>query len=192
MTTSALPSYQPWARRLHWISAALVLTMLAAGQRFNLDLNREERIFSLAGHSALGLSLLLIALIRVAYRLRNPAPPFAAGLPDWQRQISVLVHVALYALLFAVPVLGLIAASASPLPVQPAYLFNLTDALGGADESRFLVLRRYHQLSTWLLALLLLTHVGAAIVHQFVWKDGVLGRMWPTAGDRMKGLPPPN
>ncbi|WP_172167987.1 cytochrome b [Paraburkholderia elongata] len=176
--------YRPWARRLHWITAALVLTMLVAGQRFRLDLPKAQHIFSLAGHSALGVSLLVVMLVRVVYRLRNPPPPFPTELSGWQHQLSALVHGALYILLFAVPVLGLVAASASPLPVQPAYLFNLTNLLGNPNEARFSVMRHYHDLSTWLLAALLAVHIAAALLHHYVLKDSVLGRMWPRSARR--------
>src|SRR6185369_14019424 len=137
-------SYDPWARRLHWISAALVLTMLVAGQRFELNLPEQEHLFSLAAHSTLGISLMVVMVIRVAHRVLNPPPAPPTTMPAWQRVLAAVVHGALYGLLFVVPVLGLIVASASPRPVQPAYLFDLTALLGAPDESRFLVLRRYH------------------------------------------------
>ncbi|RJF89308.1 cytochrome b [Oleomonas cavernae] len=172
-------SYRPWAKRLHWIIAALVLTMLLAGQRFQLDLPEPEHLFSLAAHSALGISLLALMVIRAGYRLRNAPPPLPDSLPAWQRKLSALVHLVLYLLLFSVPLLGLVAASASPLPVQPAYLFDLTDLLGAANEQRFVELRQYHELATWALAGLVAFHITAALIHQFVWKDRVLHRMWP-------------
>jgi cytochrome b561 len=171
-------SYGPWARRLHWISAALALTMLIAGQRFELDLPAEKRLFSLAAHSPLGICLMVVMAIRVAHRVLNPPPALPITMPAWQRVLAAAVHGGLYGLLFAVPVLGLIAASASPVPVQPAYLFDLTALLGTPDDGRFMVLRRYHELGTWVLAGLVAVHVAAALTHRYVWKDGVLGRMW--------------
>lgn len=176
--SEGVATYGLWGRRLHWISAALVLTMLIAGQRFQLNLPDEERLFSLAAHSTLGISLIVVMVVRVAYRILNPPPPLPSTMPVLQRLLSSTVHGALYGLLFVVPVLGLIAASASPFPVQPAYLFNLTELLGAPDEGRFLMLRRYHELSTWALAGLAFLHIKAALMHQYVWKDGVLNRMW--------------
>jgi cytochrome b561 len=152
--------------------------MLVAGQRFELNLPEQEHLFSLAAHSTLGISLMVVMVIRVAHRVLNPPPAPPTTMPAWQRVLAAVVHGALYGLLFVVPVLGLIVASASPRPVQPAYLFDLTALLGAPDESRFLVLRRYHELSTWVLAGLIALHVAAALMHQYVWKDGVLNRMW--------------
>lgn len=177
-SSERVESYGPWARRLHWISAALALTMLVAGQRFQLNLPEEEHLFSLAAHSTLGIGLMVVMVIRVAYRVLNPPPVLPTTMPALQRVLSSTVHWALYGLLFVVPVLGLIAALASPLPVQPGYLFNLSELLGAPDEGRFLVLRRYHELSTWVLAGLAALHIAAALLHQYLWKDGVLNRMW--------------
>ena len=91
--------YSNTAVALHWITVALVLTQVVLGFAFAEFMDRgpaQARVF--AWHKTLGALILVIALIRLGYRLSNPPPPFPPELPRWRRNAAVWNHRAFYAL----------------------------------------------------------------------------------------------
>lgn len=164
--------YGTTARALHWISAAVVLVVLPLGLLH--DALKPVNVMPL--HKGLGLTLLLIAPLRLAWRITHRAVfPSLAG-PVLQR-VAATVHGLLYLLLLALPLSGWVIASAGSYPLRLAGLFDWPK-LAVAKGDRLLALaREVHALGGWLLAGLLLLHLAAALWHHFVRRDGVLRRM---------------
>ncbi len=162
---------------LHWltvlclvIAAALILT------RDQLD-GRAIRQWLLEGHRHFGLLVLFLFFARVALRLRlGKLPP--ANHSTWIiRSVAGLTHLALYALLLALPVLGWCLSDASDKPVH--FLGATLPALVGADEDLADRLLVWHQDAAWLLLGLVSLHVAAALWHHFVMRDEALRMMLP-------------
>lgn len=173
--------YSNVAVTFHWIVVALVLTQVVIGFTFAELLPRgPERAQLFTWHKTLGALILLLTLARLAYRLKNPPPPFPTELPHWRRIVAVWNHRLFYLMLILLPLTGLIAVSAMangwatplvggiPLPVVPGVTRETSETSG--DVHVVLVLTT--------IALLLL-HIGAAIYQQFFEHDRTAGRMPP-------------
>lgn len=171
-------SYGILAQSLHWLVAALVFVQLglglyAAGLPVSL-----ARLQWLSRHKSLGLLILALALVRLAWRSMNRAPALPDAMPRWQREAAVTTHWLLYALLVLVPLAGWMHASAAGLSANWFGLFQVPDLLPKEPElSEFL--KVVHKSCATLLALLLLIHVGGALRHALVLRDGVMHRMLP-------------
>jgi cytochrome b561 len=132
-------AYTLAARVLHWITAVLVLTMIPLGF---LIANIEDlpRLYDF--HRSIGVLLLLIVSIRLAYRVTHPPLPLPADIPLVQRLVAALVHWTLYGVLIVQPILGWIATSAYPAPITVFWVFTLPPiwredrALFGARRAR--------------------------------------------------------
>jgi len=166
------------AQLLHWLIALAVAGQMVLGWVM-VSLRLSSTKFELyAIHKSLGITLLLLVLIRLAWRLWNVTPPAPPGSPRWEARAAGATHALLYVLLFALPVSGYLINSASNFPlviwgVLP--LPNLTDE----NEPLQIVAEYLHLTLFWILATLVLLHAAAALRHHWVLKDTVLRRMLP-------------
>lgn len=159
---------------IHWVMAVLILTMLIAGQNFGGPMPEDERRFSLAMHATLGVFVILLLIRRLRYVLSGRAQRPEHDLPGWQKSVSRLVQYGIYAMLVFVPVTGILTAVHSKVAVKVFGLFNIAQG----DASRFDVIRPFHETGTKILAVLLVLHVGAALYHGLIRRDGVFRSMW--------------
>lgn len=168
------PGFTLPARMLHWSMAVLVLAMLFVG--VGMVASMELRPNLLALHRPIGITILVLVVIRLGYRLRHPPPPLPADLPRWQVLAATGSHVLLYALLFAMPLVGWSMLSAGGYPIVLWSGVQLP-ALVPHDPTLYALLRSAH---TWLARLLfatILMHLAAALYHAWVRRDGVFGAM---------------
>lgn len=172
----ALERYHPLQATLHWITAALVLFMLAMGTLSLKGLpNDAAKVFALRGHMIAGIAVGVLMLARLALRLwlKQPAPA-SAGNPALDR-LARGVHIAMY-----VAALGM-AASGIALAVQaglPDIVFGRSGAPLPEDFWSYAP-RWAHLVAAKALMALIGLHVLGAGYHQFVRRDGLLRRMWP-------------
>ena len=168
------------AQALHWSIAALVVVMFGLGWSM-ADLPLGQRKFELYQlHKSLGITILLLAAVRLLWRLFNPAPPLPPHLPLWERAAARTTHALLYALLFVQPVIGFLQSNAANFPVVWWGMLRLPSVIG-SDEAFGETLVEVHRWNSRLLLALVLVHLGAALRHHFILKDDVLRRMLPVA-----------
>jgi cytochrome b561 len=164
----------------HWLIAALFLGQVVLGLYMTGLPPDEPLVFPLyQWHKSLGLSILLLALLRLAWRVLNRAPNLPDPLPAWEKRAARLAHLSLYAAIVAVPVTGWALVSASPLAI-PTFAFNLVVVphlpvtAGEAAETVWIFI---HGNLAKLALLVALLHIGAALRHQFILRDGLIRRM---------------
>lgn len=155
-------------RLLHWSIAALVLiTVPLAAAMVALPFTQLLLKFLLyQAHKTIGIAVLLLALAQLGVHRRRGRAAYDPGLARWQRRAAAVVHVALFALLLAVPVLGYLSAAAAPTRI-PTLLFGLVPVphVIGTDAAAFAVLRRVHLVLAALLAGLAVGHAAMALHH---------------------------
>ena len=172
----AAPGYTRTARVLHWLTAALIITMIVVGLVMGNISNGplQNTLYTL--HKSTGILLIPIILYRLIYRLMNPPPPLPADIPAIQKLAAEGLHWGFYAILIAQPIIGWIATSAYRAPLPFFWLFELPPIAAenrAFSEQAFAV----HRALGILLAFLISGHVAAALFHHFVRKDNVLMRM---------------
>jgi cytochrome b561 len=174
--------YSPVARMLHWLTVVAVFVMIPLGlamtyrgNTLNIWDGVTDALYSL--HKLIGFLVLWLSAGRLIYRLVHGAPPDEPTLEWWQKAASHLVHWALYGLLLIVPLLGWIGVSLFP-SLMVFNLFGLPPLVSPNEEAAKRVLAVHGWLAI-LLALLACAHIGAALFHYFIRKDGVLRRMLP-------------
>lgn len=178
VTTSepVVAGYTSMARALHWVTAALVITLIAAGLVMaNIASGPTQNLlFNL--HRSTGVILIPIILYRLVYRLMHPPPPLPDDIPAIQKLAAEGLHWTLYGLLIAQPIIGWIATSAYRAPIIVFWLFELPPI---AAENRAFSEQVFtlHRALGILLAFLISGHIAAALFHHFVRKDSVLLRM---------------
>ncbi|MEN4826548.1 cytochrome b [Pseudomonas sp. P39-UII1] len=166
-------AFHPLARLLHWLMAILILAMLFIGVSMVGDLSlRHPTLVEL--HKATGLALLVLVIVRIGLRLALPHPPLPRDLPAVQRIAAGASHLLLYGLMLAMPLLGwaMLSAGGYPRPLQ-------LPAIAPHDLQLYAILRQAHGWAGYLLFATVLVHLGAALMHALVRRDGVLRSMWP-------------
>lgn len=162
------------ARVLHWSMALAILAMLFVGIGMVASLSLRPALVEL--HRPLGIAILLLALLRLANRLRHPPPELPADLPRVQKVAARASHWLLYALMLAMPLVGWAMVSAGGYPVAMFRGFGLP-AIAPHDPTLYAVLRTAHGWLARLLFATVLAHIAAALYHAWVRRDGVFRSM---------------
>ncbi len=173
VTTQPRP-FTPLSRILHWTMAALILTMLFIGIGMVASVSHYHTLVSI--HRPLGILILALVAIRLVNRLLNPPPPLPEAMPAWQRFVAVGSHVLLYALMFAVPLVGWAMLSAAGYPIVLYGPLRLPPIAPQSPEL-FAALRPTHTVLALLLFATFLAHLGAALMHALIYRDDVFPSM---------------
>lgn len=178
MSTASSSRYTSVAIALHWAMAALLLFMIWLG--WNMEDN--EARYQL--HKSIGITILFLALARLAWRFANPPPPLPEGMPALEKKASHAVHVVFYALMIGIPLGGWFMVSVSPFQVSTVLYGVLswphvpfTEGLVSKDLYEFVEF--FHSKGAWVIIGLLALHVAGAVKHEIGKEEGVLKRMLP-------------
>lgn len=173
--------YTRTAIALHWAIALLIFTAFPLGVYMHeLPLSPDKlRLYSY--HKWIGVSIFLLAVLRVTWRFTHRPPPLPETMPRWEKLAASTVHYLLYALILAVPLSGWLMSSAKGVQTVWFGVLPLPDLLGKNKELGDL-LKEVHEILNFTLLGLVLAHIGAALKHQFIERDGILARMIPILG----------
>ena len=173
--------YSKVAITLHWMIAILILSLIAFGFLMTQEW-MPQRFKIYQWHKSFGIVVLLLSVFRLIWRLTHKAPALPDGMKLWEVWAAKLTHIGFYVLMVGVPLLGWAMVSASTLPIENElfYLIPLPDLPGvSASEAMADRLKLLHEIGAKLILLLFVLHVGGALKHHFVAKDGTLARMIP-------------
>ena len=161
---------------LHWLVALLIFAGFPLGlYMVDLPLSPDKlKLYSY--HKWIGVTVLLLVAVRLAWRLTHTPPPLPAGIAAWQRHASAAVHGLLYVLMVAIPLSGWLMSSAKGFQTVWFGVLPLPDLL---DKNRELgeLLARVHKTLNFTLLALVVMHVGAALQHHFIERQPFLQRM---------------
>src|SRR5580692_9334101 len=164
------------SRVLHWLMAAMLLAMLFIGAGMVASLGNYHRLVAI--HRPLGILILILAAVRLINRLCTTLPPFPPTMSPLERRIASASERLLYALMFALPLVGWSMLSAGHYPIVmfgPVHLPPILPAI----PTLYSVLRKAHTILAYLLFMTFLAHAGAVLFHTLVLRDGLLNRMLP-------------
>ena len=190
MRAEPVPTWTAGQRRLHWLTAALVLSAFPLGWLMTaVPLQALLLKFLLYQmHKTLGIIVLACVVARLLMRARTGRPDWDAGLPDWQRRAAVTMHILLYAALLAVPMLGYLTGCTAPARMPTLFLGLIpVPHILPADRAWFSVLRPTHQWSAVFLVVLAGGHALASL-HNHLRGHASLRRMW---SGQVAGFIPP-
>ncbi len=175
------------AMSFHWLIAILVIANLCVGLYMG-DLPRSDpmkfTIFQI--HKSIGLTVLVLSILRLLWRLVNPVPPLPEGMNPALKFGARISHFLLYFLIVFIPLTGYIMVSASPLGNGTSYFFlfdwpNLPLFAGMTRAQLHPIHETWetaHVVLAWSAIVLIPIHIGAALYHGMIRRDGVLSRMW--------------
>lgn len=175
---SPTAQYTPLAKLLHWTIAALIVTQFVlAWSADGLPLGLHK-LALLTRHKNFGMTVLMLAVLRLAWRFKHPPPAPPSGMTQVDRWLANGTHTAFYVLLFAMPLSGWMMSSAKNYSVSWFGLFTWPNLLSQSDDA-FIFLQSTHQVLSWTLLGITVLHIAAALKHHFWDKDTVLLRMLP-------------
>jgi len=163
-------------RLFHWLTAALVLTILGIGVAMVASLADYHRLVSI--HRPLGILILIVVVIRFVNRHYSTLPPFPATMSPRERSVASASELCLYALLVFQPLVGWGMLSAAGYPITLYGSIHLFPILPH-NVMLYAVLRGAHTVLAYLLFLTFLAHFGAVLFHTWVLRDGTFRRMAP-------------
>ena len=173
-------AYDPGLRTLHWLMAALIFVALPLGVWASLlpsgDGVRVEILFF---HKSIGVTVFGLIGLRIVWRLIVGAPAYAEPLGKVIRVASRAGHLALYALMIAMPVSGYLGSTAGGRAVSWFGLLELP-RLVAKDRDLAVAASWAHLVFAWAIAIVLAGHLGAVVWHAGIKHDWVLTRMWPS------------
>jgi cytochrome b561 len=176
-STTTAARYSTPAIALHWLLALLIAGTFALGVYMHELPFSPTRLKLYNWHKWAGVTILGLSALRLLWRLTH-RPPADAPMPAWQRVSAHAAHWALYALFFAVPLMGWAYSSSAGFPIVVFGVLPLPDFVA-PDRAVAEVLKERHGQLAWALALVVALHVAAALKHHFMDRDGLLLRMMP-------------
>lgn len=176
--------YSTVAIVLHWLLGLSIFAMFAIGVYMSDLPFSPTRLKLYNYHKWAGITFLILSVLRLLWRLLNkpPALPKAIeqAMPTWQTKVYHATHYALYALFFAVPLIGWAYSSAAGFPIVLFGVLPLPDFMS-VDKEFAKQIKELHEISAFALLGLALLHIGAALKHQLIDKDGLVNRMLPSS-----------
>lgn len=170
------------SRAFHWVMAIAMLVAATIGVTMTEIESGDPRNLTLDLHTGLGLAVLVLVVLRVVWRLANPTPAPVAGTPLLHVLAAKAAHLALYGLMFALPIAGVLMNWSEGRTIHVFWLHEIPAPYGRDPELRE-TLELVHQSLAGLLGLIVLAHAGAALWHHFVVRDSTLRRMLTGAAD---------
>ena len=171
--------YTAIAQALHWVTMALMLAVLPlawVGANIPDTDHGHEVILEL--HKSVGLTILIVVAIRLAWRALHPAPPLSNALAHWEKRLSMISHLLLYIILIGMPLTGYALSASSGHQIAYFNLFALPE-LSKDSNLQHTALLLHMIIGQWLVYPLILLHLAATLWHTAVKRDGVLERMLP-------------
>ncbi|MFC5066873.1 cytochrome b [Flaviflagellibacter deserti] len=165
-----------FSRVLHWLMALMILAMLFIGVAMVASVGDYHRLVSI--HRVLGVAILALVIVRIVNRRLNPPPALPPTLSRLQHVAAQASHILLYGLMVALPLVGWGMLSAANYPVAMFGPFVLPPILPH-DPMLYAALRSIHTVLAYLLFATVLAHLGAALLHGLILRDGVFGSMMP-------------
>jgi len=174
MPKSTSDQYGTVAVLIHWVSAVLIIILIVSGFRAAGTVDPAAKAVILRAHVPIAIAVLTLTLLRIVWWFGfDQKPDPVAGAPRWQERTAWVVHV-----LFYVVILGMIASGIGMIALSGA-----APLIFGGESAPLPDFWKYsprlpHAIGARLLIALLMLHVGAALYHHFVRRDGLLWRMW--------------
>ncbi len=164
---------------LHWLIALLIISAFGLGLTMvDIPGLTPTKLKYFSWHKWLGVTVLALVCVRLLWRLTHQAPAYPAHMPGWQQSAAHGLHLALYALMFAIPVSGYFYSLAAGVPVVYLGVVPLPVLMAANPDLKHLLRTTHYWLNMSLLAAFSL-HVLAALKHQFIDRDNILKRMLP-------------
>jgi cytochrome b561 len=175
---------------IHWLTVLAVLGLCIVGFLMQELPNRPFKVEVYALHKSLGLTVLALTLLRLAWRLLAGAPRPVPGMPRWQVLAAHASHGLLYAVLLAMPLSGWLYNSASGFPLRWFGTF-VVPKLAGRDRGVAEFAVETHETLFLVLAALVTVHALAALKHHYFDRDRTLHRMLPLVPPPLEAPPRP-
>lgn len=173
--------YGAIAQGFHWLIVLMFVVMMALGIYMHDLPPNQFKLEIYTYHKSLGVTVLLLMLLRLGWRFANPVPPYPDSMSGPERLAAHASHFLLYGLMIALPVIGILHSNVSGFAVTVWWLVELPPILG-QDQSLAEPLGETHELLAFALLGLMVLHAAAAIRHHVILKDDVLRRMLPGRG----------
>lgn len=170
--------YSAGSMILHWGIALLILVQVLLVTAAEANEGAAGREF-IGLHKAVGMTILVLTLVRIGWRLSHPVAPLPSATPAWQTWIARITHVAFYAVLIGMPLGGWAASSAAGRDIDWFGLFNWPLLPLPQDRALAGQFMDMHELAGKLLYVLIALHVLGALKHAFSRGDNTLRRMVP-------------
>ncbi|MCK9259735.1 MAG: cytochrome b [Azoarcus sp.] len=171
-------TYTRTAISLHWLMALGLIGAFSLGVYMHELPLSPFKLKLYSWHKWTGVSLFMLVLVRLTWRLSHPAPPLPASMPAVLRVLAHATHVALYVLMLAIPLTGWLMSSAKGFQTVWFGVVPLPDLLSRNAELGDL-LQSVHEVLNLSMAALVVAHIGAALKHHFIDRDDILRRMLP-------------
>lgn len=168
--------YTNTAIALHWLVALLIFAAFPLGMYMH-DLSLSPTKLQLYSyHKWIGITVLLLTVLRIVWRATHTPPTLPDSLPRWQHIASHATHQLLYVLIFVVPLSGWLMSSAKGFKTVWLGILPLPDLIS-KDKALGDLLSNVHASLNYLLLALVVLHIAAALKHHLIDRDEVMNRM---------------
>ncbi len=178
MTDASQARYSIGAMLFHWVIAVLVIVnwRIAEGAE---HLEGAAKAAAIAPHKAIGITILVLTVLRLLWRFTHKVPPMPDEMAAWERVLAKTVHTIFYVMLIGLPIGGWLAGSFASIPIDYFGLFTVPTLPVEQNYETAGAIIEQHATGGKVLLILVALHVLGALKHTFIDKVGGFKRMWP-------------
>lgn len=166
---------------LHWVIALTIIAMIAIG----LYMSETESYSLYPIHKSIGVSIFIIIMIRVVWRIYNGWPEPASNYKKWEQTLSKIVHYVLITGTVLIPISGMVMSAMgghgisvfgfeliarNPNPLNPEKVIPINETLAGIGHET-------HEIVSYIMIVAITLHFAGALKHHVIDGDGTLRRM---------------
>ena len=180
MTSPARSTYSRVAIALHWAIGVLMILNILGGF-FHESFGKAAVPVIMSLHKATGILVLVLTVARLLWRLTHRPPPLATTVRGWEKGLAHATHWGFYFLMFALPLTGWLMSSAGGRKYSISFygLFDVPFLPVAQDKAMANMFAERHQLFGYVVVVLIILHIAAALKHHLFDKDNTVIRMLP-------------
>lgn len=176
---SALSKFYHWIIAICFLISAVIAGYLFTLDRFTSEADEHAFVSVIFWHKSFGTLVFFLAFFSIYWRIKNKPPELPEGLSAWQHKSTDIMHWLLFGMMIIVPVTGLIGTEIGNYKFLFFYLFEVPHFYP-ANKELADIPYAMHIYIGWVAAVLLVVHIGASLLHHFIYKDNILRRMLPS------------
>lgn len=170
---STTDHYGNFAVIIHWLSALLIFALIGSGFQAADSLEDISKVDILRFHIPLGMAIFLLTVARIVWWVFVDTKPQPLLMPKWQDRVSRTVHILLY-----IVILGMGASGIGMLLLSGAAPIIFSGEVNVLPDFWNYLPRTPHGIGARIILILLVFHIGGALYHHFIKRDGLIWRMW--------------
>lgn len=165
------------SKSLHWLIAGVMIFLIWLGWYMTGLTYYDPNYYQFIElHKSLGMAILMLLGLKLAWALLSPLPKLDGGLNKWEYGAAWFTHKILWMMIIFLPLTGYLISTSADAPISFFALFDFPAVMSVSNDLRDMSITAHYYLA-YVGAVFVVVHLLAALKHHFINKDDTLRRI---------------